>query len=157
MGLRLSNETAACHEALRSKTSMEQEKNKAVHHVKTMADKATDMKKKLGEAIKMVDTRREDYLSVQHRLEDLRSDLASKEGKDHSSAKQIEELQMELLEAQNNWKRYEGDAKTYMEIVQSRQTSIDELTVNIRKLELSLTAAKPHESDAMINEKLSKL
>ena len=43
-----------------------------------------------------------------------------------------------------------------MEIAQTRQKSIDELTANVKAMEANRTITKPRESDGMIMEKLSK-
>ena len=97
------------------------------------------MRQRLDDAIKTADQHRRDHQATQFRMTDLQNVITMKEGRDDNHAKQIEELQMKLLDAQHNWTRCESDAKAYMEIARIRQTSIDELTANNKILEANRT------------------
>ena len=132
---RLSCETVAYHESLRTRANLEEEKSKAIQDVKTITGEATAMRQKLDDAVKTADMHRRDYLAAQREASDLRNVISMKEGKDENQVKQIAELQLKLLDAQNQWSRCDGDAKVYMEIAQTRQKSIDELTTNIKAME----------------------
>ena len=101
MEQRLSCETAAYHESLRLRTKLEEEKKQALQDVKAITGEATAMRQKLEEAVKTADLHRRDYLAAQCEASDLRNVISMKEGKDESLMKQIEELQLKLLEAQN--------------------------------------------------------
>ena len=132
------------------RSNLEDERNKAVQDVKTITEEATTMRQRLDDAIKTADQHRRDHQATQLRMTDLQNVIPMKEGRDDNHAKQIEELQMNLLDAQDNWTRCESDAKTYMEIAQSRQTMIDELTVELKAMESLNRSAGQHDSDTMI-------
>ena len=113
----------------------------------------------MDEAIKTADLHHRDHLAAQREASELR-DAASKRGilngKVGELQQQVEELQKQLLESQNRWSRSNDDVKTYMEIAQTRQKRIDELTAELKTTESLVRSDGQHESNEMIMKTLSK-
>ena len=104
MEQKVSYESAAYLESVRAQVKLEDEKKQVVQDLKDAVSETTVLRRKLDETIKTADLHHRDYLAAQREVSDLR-DATNRHNSLHDEVgdlqKQVEELQVKLLDAQN--------------------------------------------------------